>query len=201
MKTNIFILGLLAFGMTFGSARLTSAQIFAGLPVLDTAGTRDPGNFEFTPGAALGQDMNFYGVRGGVTLLDELRGFIDLGRLDVDRMGDNLALQGGLLYSLPVTEYFDTAVRGAGYYCNTDRIDIRGGNLMLVFSDETLLDGLFAYSGLGVDYSERETYKNVSEVNPAVAIGLAFRITDHFWALVEGDYIDDFYCSAALSLR
>ena len=180
----------------------TSLAQPVGLPLLDTAGTRDPGNIEVTPGLALGKDMDFYGARATLTLLDELRGFIDLGRLDTDKYGGNLALQAGGLYSLPVSGYCDTAVRGAVYYANTDYLDILGGNLMLMCSDETLLDDLYAYGGLGVDVSQTKLYSSDhSEINPSIAAGLTYKISRNFWFFMEADYVDSLFVAAGLSIR
>ncbi len=184
------------------SLALPSMAQMVGLPLLDTAGTRDPGSLEATPGIALGEDMNFLGARATITLLDELRGFIDLGRLDTRGKGDNLALQVGGLYSLPMSDFCDTAVRGAFYYSNTDFLDIMGGNVMMMFSDETLLDDLYAYGGLGIDISQKKVYSDShSEINPAVAVGLTYKITDNFWVFLEGNYVDGWYMATGLSIR
>jgi hypothetical protein len=192
---------LLTLGAIMGLALPSLAQP-VGLPLLDTADTREPGSLEATPGLAFGEDMNFYGVRGTITITDELRAFVDIGRLDTRKKGDNMALQIGALYSLPMCSYCDTAVRGALYYSNTDYMDISGGNLMLMCSDETLLDDLFAYAGLGVDVSQRKVYSSDhSEINPAVALGLTYRITDSFWLFTEADYIDDVFVAIGLSIR
>lgn len=173
-----------------------------GLPLLDTAGTREPGSLEATPGIAFGKDMNFYGVRGTITLLDELRTFVDIGRLDTRNNGDSLALQAGGLYSIPMCSYCDTAVRGAMYYSNTDYLDILGGNLMLMCSDETLLDDLFAYGGLGVDVSQRKVYSSDhTEINPSLAVGLTYKVTDNFWLFLEGDYVDSLFVATGVSIR
>jgi len=146
--------------------------------------------------------MNFLGARATITILDELRGFIDLGRLDTRNKGDNLALQLGGLYSLPMADFCDTAVRGTFYYSNTDFLDIMGGNVMLMGSDETLLDDLYAYGGLGIDVSQKKIYfDSHSEINPAISAGLTYKITENFWAFLEGDYVDGWYLSTGLSIR
>ena len=201
MSANTLVTKLLTAVLILGATGLARAQM-AGLPVLDTAGTREPGNLELTPGVVVGEDANFYGARGTITVLDELRGFLDLGRLDTDRWGDSLAAQVGALYSLPMTEYFETAIRGALYYSNTDHMDLLGGNLMLVCSDETLLDGLYAYSGVGADLSQRTIYrKDQTELNPALALGLTYKITDSFWLFLEGNYVDTFSAACGLGIR
>jgi hypothetical protein len=201
MKSMTLLRIVMMIGILLSLSGPAGAQM-VGLPLLDTAGTRDPGSLEATPGIALGEDMNFLGARATITLLDELRGFIDLGRLDTRGKGDNLALQVGGLYSLPISDFCDTAVRGAMYYSNTDFLDIIGGNVMMMFSDETLLDDLYAYGGLGIDLSQKKVYSDShSEINPAVAAGLTYKITDNFWAFLEGDYVDGWYLATGLSIR
>jgi hypothetical protein len=196
LSRRLMMIGMLT------SLTLSAGAQMVGLPLLDTAGTRDPGSLEATPGVALGEDMNFLGARATITLLDELRGFIDLGRLDTRNKGDNLALQVGGLYSLPMFDICDTAVRGAFYYSNTDFLDIMGGNVMLMCSDETLLDDLYAYGGLGIDVSKKKIYfDSHSEINPAISAGLTYKITENFWAFLEGDYVDGWYLATGLSIR
>ncbi len=201
MKSMKLLRTLMMIGILMGLSCPAGAQM-VGLPLLDTAGTRDPGNLEATPGIALGDDMNFLGARATITILDELRGFIDLGRLDTRNKGDNLALQLGGLYSLPMADFCDTAVRGTFYYSNTDFLDIMGGNVMLMCSDETLLDDLYAYGGLGIDVSKKKIYfDSHSEINPAISAGLTYKITENFWAFLEGDYVDGLYLATGLSIR
>jgi hypothetical protein len=201
MKSMTLFRTLMILGVFIGLSRPTGAQM-VGLPLLDTADTRDPGSLEATPGIALGENMNFLGARATITLMDELRGFIDLGRLDTRGKGDNLALQVGGLYSLPMTDFCDTAIRGALYYSNTDYLDLQGGNVMLMCSDETLLDGLYAYGGLGMDISQKKIYSSShTEINPAMAAGLTYKITDNFWAFLEGNYVDGWYMATGVSIR
>ena len=200
MKRQFFNRTLLITGLVIGAAWSSPAQR-VGLPVFDTADRRDPGRFEIMPGAAFGEDMDFIGARASYSLLDELRGFIDLGRLQTDNQGSNLALQAGGLFSLPMFDFCETAIRAAGYYANTDYMDIIGCDLMLVCSGETLLDDLYVYSGFGIDFSERKLYTSHSEVNPAVAGGLCYQFSKNFQIFLEGDYVDGLYAAAGLSFR
>ena len=200
MKNKIRVLrcATLALACGLGSPRM--AEI-VGLPVLDTAGTRDPGHVEVTPGVTLGQNSDFLGARATVTILDELRGFLDIGRYDTSNLGNNIALQAGGLYSMDLTEVCETAIRAAAYYVNTDYVDMIGANLMFVFSGETLLDDLYGYGGAGLDMSERKVYTDHSEVNPALALGLTYKFTKRFWLFAEADYVDGLFGSAGLSIR
>lgn len=200
MKMNDLKRALLAAGLVLGAAWSSPAQL-VGLPVFDTADRRDPGSFEIMPGATFGEDMDFIGARASYSLLDELRGFIDLGRLQTDNNGSNLALQAGGLFSLPMFDFCETSIRASGYYANTDYMDIIGCDLMLVCSGETLLDDLYVYSGFGVDFSERKLYTSHSEVNPAVAGGLCYQFTKNLKFFVEGDYVDGLYAAAGISFR
>lgn len=201
MNKRTLISKLLTIGTIMSLAIPSMAQL-AGLPLLDTADTRDPGKIEATPGGAFSENVNFYGMRTTFTILDELRAFVDFGSLDTREMGDSLAMQAGALYNVPITTYFDTAVRGAMYYSNTEHLDVLGGNLMMMFSDETLIDNLYAYSGLGLDMAQRTTYNNdYNEVNPAVAVGLSYKISQNFWLFLEANHVDTLFVSTGLSIR
>lgn len=198
MKTAFHV--MLATGLLLGLGLSANAQV-VGLPVMDTATTRDQGSLEATPGIVIGQDMNFYGARGTITVMDELRGFLDLGRLDIDGYGDSLAMQAGGLLNLPVCDVVDTAVRGAFYYSNTDRMDITGCNMMILCSDESVLDDLYLYGGAGLDLSKKKTFSSKSEVNPIIALGLSYKISENIHLFLEGDYVDGFYGSFGVSIR
>ena len=201
MKLHASLRLSLALGLLLGATLPTAAQM-VGLPVLDTADHRDPGRFELMPGASFGEEMDFFGARASYTILDELRGFLDLGRLQTEDKGENLALQAGGLCSLPGIDFCDTALRATGYYANTDYLDIIGADLMLVASGETLLDDLFIYGGVGADYSERKIFSAThSEINPSLAAGMCYKFTRSFVVFIEGDYIDGLYAAAGLSIR
>jgi len=207
MKVKSSFLRVFAMGVILGLSIRSGAQI-VGLPVLDTADARDS-HFQITPGVAWGDEMNFTGARATIPLFDECRMFLDVGRLDVKGGNSNLGMQAGALYSFPMTDLCDTAVRGALYYANTDHMDITGGNLMMVFSGQTLMsDDLYAYSGFGLDTSIRKTqtrYTRLSsshtDYNPAVALGLMFKVTEKIGLFVEGEYVDGFYGSGGVSFR
>ncbi len=200
MKMKTCISGLFILSVAVGMRLPVMAQV-VGLPVMDTAGTRDPGHVEFTPGVVLGEDSDFLGARATVTLMDELRGFIDLGRFETSDKGNNLALQVGALFSMDLTEVCETALRGTVYYANTDYQDLSGADLMFMFSGETLLDDLYGYGGAGIDVSKRKVYTNHSEINPALALGLTYKFTNTFWLFLEVDYVDAPFAAIGLSTR
>ncbi len=200
MKIKTSVLGLLATGMVLGMTTLSTAQM-VGLPILDTADLRDLGSLELTPGVTLGDEMDFYGVRATVTAMDDLRCFFDLGRLDTQDDGANLTMQAGGLYSLSMTDLFNTALRGAAYYSNPDPLTIYGANMMLVCSDETVVNDLSLYGGVGLDLCHRTLWAQSTELNPTLAIGLSYKITDNAVLFLEGDFVDGLYASCGLSIR
>lgn len=200
MSMKTALVGLLVTGMIAGTAPLSLAQMVA-LPLLDTAGNRDEGSLELMPGVSVGDEMNFYGARTTVTAMDDLRCFFDLGRVDTKDDGANLAVQVGGLYNLPLVDGCDTALRGAMYYSNPDPLTIVGGNMMLMGSSETILNDLYLYGGLGLDLSKRKVGTYTTELNPALALGLSYRISDNFVLFLEGDFIDGLYASGGLSIR
>ena len=201
MNTRSFLRVITAFAAGVALSLNASAQI-VGLPIMDTADTRAPGQFEIIPGATLGEDMTFIGARASLSLMEELRAFLDIGRLDIADRDENIAIQGGGLYSLPMTDLCDTAIRGAMYYCNTDRMDLIGGNLMLVCSGQTVLsDDLYAYTAFGLDASTHKVHSSHSELNPAIAAGLTLKMTDRISLFAEGDFVDGLYVAGGLSFR
>ena len=200
MKTRTLILGLLATSVVLGMTSPLAAQVI-GLPVMDTAGLREQGSLEIMPGATFGSDMNFYGARGQITIMDELRAFLDVGRLDAQSANADIAVQGGALWSIPMTEMCDTAIRGTLYYANTDFINVTGGNVMALCSDETLLDDLYVYGGGGLDLAVRKVPTSSTELNPILAAGLSYKVTDRFHIFLETDYVDALSISCGLSIR
>lgn len=194
MDSRRWILGMTAAAALAWTAG-TQAQ-GVGLQVADTAEMRTTGESEFTIGTVFGDSMSGCGGRATYSFTDELRGFFDLGWYDPDSGDGNVAVQAGAIYSLPVEFLSDLGLRAAGYYVDTELLDIMGGSLMLISSGETLLDDLYAYGGAGVDVSDRSvqvtrtTSSGRTEVNPALTAGLSYRITSHFSAYVEASHVD-----------
>ncbi|MEI6564171.1 MAG: hypothetical protein WCO42_07695 [bacterium] len=206
MKMKSLATVLLVMGMVLSLADFSQAQM-AGLPVMDTAASREQGSLEVTPGIMIGNDMNYYGIRTTVTALDEMRVFLDLGQVDVNNADANLGLQGGVLYSLPANDVVDLGLRGTCYYVNTDLLNLYGSNFMLVFSDETLLENLYCYGGAGLDFSRKSTdvyggkHNHHGEINPALSLGLSYKFSDTFSLFTEVDYVDGMYIGCGLSIR
>ncbi len=205
MKIKTLAIGWVMAGLVLGMTVLSQAQM-VGLPVMDTATPRDSGNLEVTPGLMFGRDMDFYGIRTTVSVLDDLRLFLDLGQVDLTEGESNFGVQGGGLYALAPNDLVDLAIRGTVYYMDTDLLGITGGNGMLVFSDETLLDHLYLYGGAGLDVA----YKSIThwgesstqtEINPALSLGLSFQFNENFSLFIEADYVDGLYAGGGLSIR
>lgn len=207
MKSKMFKSVLLVSGILFACASGAFGQAI-GLPVADTSEARTQGDAELTAGCNFGNDAAFYGVRGTANLLNELRGFVDIGFEDVERSDLTLAAQAGLQVALPVDFISDLALRAALYYTDADARNVLGGNLILLSSDETLIENLFVYGGIGVDCASREmeTDSGVSstrvEINPLATVGLIQKISDSFFAFGEVTYLDsDFFVGFGLKVR
>lgn len=169
-----------------------------GLQVADTADMRTAGETEFSAGFVFSDTMSGCAARAMGSIEDELRVFFDLGWSDPEGSPEgNIAVQAGGIYALPIDDPSDLALRAAGYYVDTDSIDIIGGSLMLLSSGETLLEGLYVYGGLGLDLSKREVEITRSatssrgELNPALTVGALYFFTTHISAYVETSYVDE----------
>jgi hypothetical protein len=127
-----------------------------GLQVAESAEARVQDYADLTLGTALGPNIQYYGARSTFGIQKGLRAFFDLGLVD-PRKGDlDLAAQGGLLVCLQVESPIDLALRGAMYGMPGDKMDVIGGNAMFLVSKEIVYEGLFVYSGLGIDLRSEE---------------------------------------------
>lgn len=204
MKTT-WLVGIVAAGLAWGVALGAHAQ-GVGLQIGDTADKRPAGQFEITPGMVYGDDVSFYGLRESYSIFDELRVFLDLGAINATDSDVDFGAQLGALASLPSDDFVcDVGLRTALYYINTDVWDMFGASLMLVTSDETLLDNLFAYGGIGADVAsktwEDETKGDKTKVNPAFSLGLLYRFTEKWSAYAEVSYVDDAFIGAGVRFR
>jgi len=180
-----------------------------GLQTADTAESRAAGKAEVTAGAMLGSDLHFYGARGTYTLLNELRGFADVGLVGVSDADASFGAQIGALYSLPDEFISDLGIRATGYYADTYRKGFLGGTLMLISSDETLIPDLFVYGGLGVDISRHEFHAipgsdryTKDETKPVGTVGLIYYFTQNVGVYTEGSYRDpDFFFGLGVKVR
>ena len=178
-----------------------------GLSVAETAAPADPGQLEFTPGAVLGNEMAFYGIRQTYSFFESFRGFLDLGAVDFER--DTMDFAGALGATICISGDFitDLAVRPSFYYANTDSLNILGGSLALVTSDETLLDNLHLYGAFGLDFSQTEEdlvsgqREITTEINPLLSLGLLYNFTPAVGIFVEGTYVTTPLIGFGIKLR
>jgi hypothetical protein len=199
-------LKLFVAGLFVGLSGLAQAQM-VGLPIMDTASPRAAGKPELTPGVVFGEDMNFYGGRALYTVKDDLRVFLDVGQVSVTDGDANIGVQGGGLYALPKNELMDLGIRGAFYTANTDTLGLNGVDVMVVFSNDTSVEHLCYYGGVGLDavYKSTETAQkkddDKGEINPALSLGLAYQMNAHFSAYTEASYIDGMYFGIGICIR
>lgn len=176
-----------------------------GLQVADTADTREPGRLQITPGAVFGDDVSFYGIRETYSVFDELRAFLDLGAVNADGADIDFGGQAGALACIPSEDVIcDLALRAAVYYVNTDTLDLFGSSLMLLASDESLLDGLYLYCGAGGDLCNRKKNRfadEETEINPALTLGALYQFSDSLAAYVEASYVDDIFVGTGVRFR
>ena len=184
---------------------LARAEV-VGLPVADTAEPRTQDELAVTGGASFGHDLAFYGLRGTYAALEQLRLFVDFGLVaPKDEQGD-FGLQGGAIFSLPDEFIADMALRASVYGMNADKTDVLGGTLMLMSSDETVLDGLYLYGGAGFDVNHTSTTVGQGEsgradLNLAVTFGAIYKVTDVISVFGEASIVDYFSCSVGVRLR
>ena len=205
MKAQRWIAGIVG-GLLIAGVSGARAQ-GVGLQVADTAELRTAGETEFAVGGVLSKNVSSCAARLTYAVEDEFRAFFDLGWYDPDACEGNISVQAGGIMSLPVEFYTDLGLRAAGYYVDTDAYSVLGGSLMLLSSGETLLDDLYLYGGLGVDFSKRsldvtmEQSSSRSELNPALTIGLSYAFTTHFSAYVEASHVDEAMIGAGVRYR
>jgi hypothetical protein len=196
---------LLAFSTILILSTTSHAELI-GLPVADTAEIRDSGQLEFMPGAVIGSDLSFYGLRQSYSFLDGFRAFLDLGAVDIKDENMDFAGSLGATFCIPGDFIADLAIRPSFYYANTDSTDIIGGTLALVTSDESLLDNLYLYGAFGLDFSQTEeslesVTTTTTEINPLLSLGLIYNCTPSLGLFLEGTYINSSFISFGIKIR
>lgn len=199
-RTLSFLGSLLLIGATTVNAELI------GLQVADTANLRDPGQLEFMPGAVIGQDLSFYGIRQTYSFIDGFRCFLDLGAVDFDEHPLDFAGSLGATVCIPADFLADLAFRTSLYYANADTMDVIGGNMALITSDETILDNLYVYSAFGADFSQtEETAGNITttttEINPLLSLGLTYNCTPGVGIYIEASYVTSMFYGFGIKIR
>lgn len=180
--------GIAACGLALLVPAAARAQGY-GLPVVDSAETKDPGYVSWTLGTVLGLDTQSIGVRSTTTIQKGLRVFVDLSGVNPEEGDGDLAAQGGAVVSLNVDSPFAMAARGTIYGMNGDDMEVLGGSGMLLAGRETVVEGLFLYTGLGLDYRSTTKHHGAEEqtVNGKLTVTPAHDSTDDkaspLWAL------------------
>ncbi len=178
-----------------------------GLPIAETAALTDPGTLEFTPGAVMGNELSFYGIRQEFSFIDSFRCFLDLGAIDFEKDTMDFAGAFGSTICTPGDFICDLAMRPVFYYANTDTINVLGGSLSLVTSDETLLNDLHLYSAIGIDFSQTEEdlpsggKEITTEINPLLSLGLMYNFTPSVGIFLEGSYVTTPLVGFGIKLR
>jgi hypothetical protein len=185
-----------------------------GLPVAESFEARETGFIDFTAGAMISEDINCYAIRDTISALEDLRFFVDLGMADVKRNDDDLAVQAGLIYCLPIDVPVDLGVRVAGYWFNGNVNEYTGGSGLLLASGNPLFEGLYVYGGGGLDYrnnkidftdlnlASTEGLDNSENTLRAVAtVGALMPITEHLWFFAEFTYDEDPFLALGIRTR
>lgn len=187
-----------------------------GLPVAESYEARETGILDFTGGAVLSEDRQFYGVRDTISVLQDLRLFVDVGLADADRNDQNLAVQGGLIWCLPVdTSDVDLGLRTSGYWFNGNVDEIYGFSALLMASGNPIFEGLYVYGGSGVDYRNTKTDLVELEMDQSagkdeisddklravVTVGALMPITERFWVFTEATYNEDPFIAIGIRTR
>ncbi len=212
MKAFKAMLGLAAVGVGLwaGAAR---AQF--GLPIVESYEGRETGILDFTAGATFSEENRFYGLRDTISVLEDFRLFIDLGLADIERNDENLAVQGGFIWCLPLdTPPVDLGLRGSAYWFNGDVDEISGYTAMLMASGNPVFEGLYVYGGLGFDYRTTETdlialgleqpgktEKSDDKIRAVTALGALMPVTERFWIFAEALVNDDPYIAVGIRTR
>jgi hypothetical protein len=188
-----------------------------GLPVAESFEARETGYLDFTAGAMMSEDLKCYAIRDTIGVLEDLRLFVDLGMADVKRNDDDLAVQAGLIYCLPIDVPVDLGLRASGYWFNGNVNEYTGGTLLLLASGNPVFEGLYVYGGSGVDY--RNTKIDFTELNLAsttypqglddsedtfrlvATLGALMPMTEHLWFFAEATYDDDPFLSLGIRTR
>jgi hypothetical protein len=185
-----------------------------GLPVAESFEARETGYLDFTAGATIGEDIKCYAIRDTISVLEDLRLFVDLGMADVERNNEDLAVQAGLIYCLPIDVPVDLGLRAAGYWFNGNVNECTGASLLLLASGNPVFEGLYVYGGVGADYRKTDTdlteldlestegVDDSENTTRAVAtFGALMPITESFWFFAELIYNEDPFLAIGFRTR
>jgi hypothetical protein len=212
MKTSYRMICGAVCGLILMATLKAGAQGY-GLPTAESYEPREDGCFDITAGAVFGHDLAFYGLRDTFAALETLRFFVDVGIIDPpDSHSVDLAAQAGAVYCLPFDLPNDMylGVRGALYTMNADKLDVSGGNVMLLMSRQTYFKDLFLYGGVGGD--ARRVKKVAADgrensdhkLNPILALGALMPMTqlsEHLFFYAELTVTDDPFIGVGIRYR
>jgi hypothetical protein len=186
-----------------------------GLPVVESAEPRDQNFFDVTVGANVGQDTQYYGARDMFAVQKGLRFAIDLGLVSPEEGDNDLAAQGSMLVCLNVDCPVALGMRAAIYGMNGNAFDVLGGNTMLMASQELIFEGLFLYTGLGIDFRSTKTHLDAAaaegveagkdstdeKVSALWSLGALMPMTEHLWFFTELTVTDDTFIGAGIRIH
>jgi len=198
-----------------------SARAQLGLPVAESYEARKTGQLDLTVGAMLSDDLKCYAVRDTFGVLEDLRLFVDLGLADVKRNDEDLAVQAGLIYCLPIDVPVDLGLRAAAYWFNGNVNEITGASALLLASGNPVFEGLYVYGGGGFDY--RKTQIDLAQLDleltdeltestaglddsendvfAVVTFGALMPITEKVWFFAEATYDDEPFLAIGVRSR
>lgn len=188
-----------------------SAQLL-GLPVAEGAAALEPGAMAVSGGITIGDNVNMYGGRFRMGLMEGMDIFADAGLLDPDGAKMGPAIQFGGKFALPLDIPFDVAVRGALGYGMYD-LKTTAGDFVAVSGDVDVLtinvggvasmdiDMITVYGFLGLNHTRSKvTIKMAglgsasgshSDTDPALAAGAILKLNEQISLYAELAYIDD----------
>lgn len=196
---------------------------FLTLPIADDAPTPRY-SFQVTGMTTMESDMNLYGGRLTFGIMEGLSIFGGLGQQD---MADDVYVQLGMQYTLPLDLSFDLALRAAGGRTQLEVVDAPGFSLLKpviwtynigVLGSTDLgnmnLDKVTAYGLCGISHQKFETqhwtarsknddFRTIateSKTELAIAVGALYKVNTHISAFAEIAHIDNVYLSAGVSL-
>jgi hypothetical protein len=186
-----------------------------GLPVADLAEPGTEGYPGFVAGASAtlhggggdsewASDASTFGIRGVISVLDELRLFGDLTLLNNEEFNTDMGLQLGALSPIP-TDVADLALRATIYGTDGDKRNIVGGTFMVLWSTRTALEALAFYAGLGLDYKYEERHTGTgtgesNEFNPLANLGTLITLGQGVSLYAEVMYDDQWSVNGGLRI-
>jgi hypothetical protein len=215
-----------AFFLVAGAVRLDAQGV--GLLPTETSETREQEWMDITAGAVIGKEQSFYGARDTFDIVPEVRLFVDLGILNLNKEGEpsstDIGAQAGVVFAEPFDLIFDNALRFSLYGATGDRHTLIGGTLALMGSYQPIQKGVTFYGGLGIELQSDNRHGDVTtnesvtagtvlpvtterrsdtvtKLNPFVDVGALMPVADHVNLFAEWAYTDNWWVSLGLRVR